>query len=657
MSSRLLYFILAVIVMLATAGPAAAQSFNQFFGFGDSTIDTGNYRGLVNPNGAGITDPQWAAAVANGAGVPTTSPGLMSSQLLASYFGLSALPSSLPGGTNYATSGAKNVDGNGPMNGGFTAAVPTDTQIANYLAAVGGHANSNALYLISSGGNDISFATGNTGAGPYPVDPAAYVVGAADSLAASVAQLQAAGAQYIIVRDLPYSFGSDAATKTDRLLYTQTLWSALAAAGVNFIPSDINAVRLAIAASPLSFGFIDISNGPGHTACIQPGGVTTAWALLCSSNPGAPSQLVAPDADRTHLFADNEHLTTAGQKIVADYEYSLVVAPSEISFLAEAPLKMRAGVVNAIFNQIPLSFGQAGPYHGWVSGDVSSIKMDNYPGFPGDPGTPVNVTAGFDYRWLPEWLVGAAFSLGTTRQSFSLGGDFKDDEFAASLYAAYRHEPYWLNLIASWGTLNFDVNRVVPIGITMQANHGSTHGTNISFAAETGYDFTTVLGVAPTPMPVKAPAHIVLTHGPVVGIVLQRVEVKGFTETDQFASIGGFTALSFDDQTRNSAVSELGYQASVDLGRWQPFVKATWNHELADTDRLVTASLTTFAAPSYSLPAVDLGKDWGTGILGTRYKVGPNVSAYAAFLTQIGQDRVINYGGQIGLNFALGPQT
>lgn len=35
-------------LLLANAGPAAAQSFNQFFGFGDSTIDTGNYRGLVN---------------------------------------------------------------------------------------------------------------------------------------------------------------------------------------------------------------------------------------------------------------------------------------------------------------------------------------------------------------------------------------------------------------------------------------------------------------------------------------------------------------------------------------------------------------------------------------------------------------------------------
>ena len=93
-------------------------------------------------------------------------------------------------------------------------------------------------------------------------------------------------------------------------------------------------------------------------------------------------------------------------------------------------------------------------------------------------------------------------------------------------------------------------------------------------------------------MPVKAvppAAGPVITHGPLAGIVLQRINVNGFTETDSFAPIGGFTALSFGDQTRNSAVTELGYQASIDFGKWRPFAKLVWNHELASTDRAVTA--------------------------------------------------------------------
>ena len=136
------------------------------------------------------------------------SPGLVSSEALAAAFGLTAIPSD-QGGTNYATSGAKNVTINNAATGGFQAAIPTVTQIDDYLAANGGRADANALYLISSGGNDISFATGNSGIGPYPANPRAYIVSAANSLAGAIANLQAAGARYIVVPDLPYSFLSN----------------------------------------------------------------------------------------------------------------------------------------------------------------------------------------------------------------------------------------------------------------------------------------------------------------------------------------------------------------------------------------------------------------------------------------------------------------
>src|SRR5262249_42568274 len=254
--------------------------------------------------------------------------------------------------------------------------------------------------------------------------------------------------------------------------------------------------------------------------------------------------------------------------ILADYYYSLIVAPSQISFLAEAPLKTRAGVINAIRNQIPLSLDHRGTtgFNGWVTGDLSFLKMDNYPGFPSDPGRPVGLTAGFDYRLASSWLVGAAFSVGTTKQSFSTTGSFTQDAIAASLYAAYRDGPLWGDVVATTGTLRNDINRPVPIGITVQPNNGNTRGNNISLALESGYKFLT------------GP----FTHGPVVGITLQRVHVDAFTES------GSFTSLAFGEQKRNSAVSELGYQASIDAGTFRPFAKAVWNHELANTDRQVT---------------------------------------------------------------------
>ena len=561
----------------------------------------------------------------------------MNSQLLASYFGLSAVPADQPGGTNYAISGAYDAAtaftlGKGNANPNTLAS--TAQQIANYLAAVGGVANPNGLYEISSGGNDLKIA------GATQADMA----GQASLLAAAIKNLQAAGANYIVVDD---SHSSSALSA----YYTQQLWNDLAASGVNFIPADINGMIRAVQANPTMFGFTAATvtpgtNGAGNTssACINTvAGATTGWSQWCvnTTTPSAAyAYLRSANAQQTSFYADDEHFSAAGQKIEADYIYSLIVAPSEISYLGEAPLKTRAGVVNAIWNQIPISQGQHGNFHGWVTGDVSSIQMNNgNNGFPSDPGTPVNATVGFDYRLTSEWLIGAAFSGGTTQQSFSLGGNFKENEFAASLFAAYRYDPYWVNAAATWGILHDDVNRQVPIGISVQPNLGSTNGTNISFATEAGYDFKTVY----------------LTHGPVAGIILQQVRVDGYTETDQFGSTGGFTALSFGSQTRNSAVSELGYQASSDIGIWHPFAKVAWDHELASLNRSVTASLTSIAAPSYSMPAVILGRDWGTGTVGTRLKLGEGMTGYVAFISQFAQNNVTIYGGQIGVNIALDP--
>jgi outer membrane lipase/esterase len=657
--------ILAGVALLSLTQASTAQSFNQFIGFGDSTIDSGYF--LTHTiTGSSTKQNLYNISAASGGGIPTTPGGPMNSQILAGYFGLTAIAYGMPGGTNYAASGAEN------NSNGLTAfAPPTVSQINTYLASTGGTANPNALYLISSGGNDLAFANQQVNANVWTTAQAkAFVIQAAQDLVTGVTTLYNAGARYIIVSDQYAALTGPGtvlpAPNTRPYFYVQTLWQGLTAAGVPFIPADFRSVQQAVYDNPALFGFTSISNvdGPGGTACINPnpgngsgGTIANSWALFCT-----PALLRSPNAAQTSFWADDQHMTPAGQKIEADYFYSLVTAPSQISFLAEVPVKTRASVINAIRNQIPVSLDQGKPdgYSGWVTGDVAFLKLNNaYPYFPSDPGTPVFVTAGLDYRWSREWLVGGALSIGSTRQTFSTGGRFTEDEFAASLYAAYRHAPFWANVIAGWGNMNYDVNRQVQLGITVQPNLGKTIGTNISLALESGYDFRTPLGAAALPgMPLKAPssAPVVITHGPVVGIVLQQIHVNPFTET---APVSGVTALAFDSQLRNSAVSELGYQASIELDAWKPFVKLAWNHELADINRSVTAALTSalavsVGAPSYTLPAVQFGRDWGSVTGGTTYKLWNNGTALIAGFAQFAEHGVANYGGQVGLNVSLG---
>jgi outer membrane lipase/esterase len=69
----------------------------------------------------------------------------------------------------------------------------------------------------------------------------------------------------------------------------------------------------------------------------------------------------------------------------------------------------------------------------------------------------------------------------------------------------------------------------------------------------------------------------------------------------------------------------------------------------------VAASLTSIVAPSFTMPAVVLGRDWATATVGTRVKLGERLSGYAAVIAALGQNNVTTYGGQIGLNYALDP--
>jgi outer membrane lipase/esterase len=646
---RLKQVCLAGAALLSLTQAAEAQNFNQLIGFGDSTVDTGWYTGASSgPHSTGVpkTDAEIAASLAAGGNAHPTGPGLNNAQILAGFFGLSANSASMPGGTNYAIGNAvddlvppgyvpKTATGNqypNPLLPG------TATQISNYLASVNGHANPNAIYLLASGGNDTAAALNTFG----PSSPAAiaYLLGEAQALTNSLANLQAAGARTIIISNY-YPGPSDVPAKT---AYAHTIlsatWSDLAAAGVRFIPADTVSVFAAVERDPAAFGITHnpLAVGPGAYACLPPvgSGLTSGYGITCAptTTPSAThGYLQSADATQTYLFMDGVHLTNAGQQIEADYFYNLLVAPSEVSYLAETAVQTTFQTIIGIQQQIDLAQRLRQPgWNVWVTGELSYLQMDNSSaGFPNDPGYPLSGSMGVDYKWQNGWLAGVALTGGNVNPSFSLGGGYRQEAVAFSLYTAYRNANWWGDLVATASWLGYDTNRPVPIGITTQPNNGSTNGDDVSLAGEIGYDF-------------HAGA---VTHGPVAGLILQQARVGGFAES------GSFTSLSFGSQTRNSEVGVLGYQARFDYGNWHPFAQIAWDHEFDPLDRMVTASLTTIAAPSYSLPAVVLGRDWATATVGMQVTLTSAWSGLASLTAQLGQDHATVFGGLIGLNYAF----
>ena len=328
------------LAVFCVAQPAAAQ-FNELVVFGDSTVDSGWWKGALqgqcgsapipcttgNPN----KDPRIANAIANGGTGAPVGVGLMNPEVLAGYYGLTVKPANQPGGTNYAISGA--VTAASAANGNIgnlntnTTLPSTVQQMANYLAGHGGAANSQALYLIGSGGNDITFAT-TPGNFPNFAARQAYLADQAATLANAILNLQVTGAQHILVHGLR-------GDGTLAQYFTQQLFTDLSALGVNFIGADVRSLVDAIELNPAAYGLTTTALGvPGTgtaSACVWEGPpAAVGWGQFCGlTEPGNPNNrayLRSPTAQQTSLYSDDQHFSAAGQAILAAYDYNLLNA-------------------------------------------------------------------------------------------------------------------------------------------------------------------------------------------------------------------------------------------------------------------------------------------------------------------------------------------
>ncbi|MFH1058633.1 MAG: autotransporter domain-containing protein [Pseudomonadota bacterium] len=600
---------------------ASAGGLNQFLAFGDSTLDTGYFR--YHTTGDAVMDKAIAIAVSNGATGGWAGNGVMNTTILAGKFGLRA-DTVANGGGNYANGGATTVVNDQPV---IPNNVTTLQQIQNYLTAVNGVANPNALYLIKSGDNDATYYT-NQGPAWMAAHPN-YLSDGAAQLAASVARLQAAGARTIVVRnsyDYALMAGLGGVIPPDQAdAYARSVglwkaeWANLTALGVRFIPADNDSLFKYVAKNPTLFGF------------------TPSSALSANAPSPLPAimAIATPEQQQTYLWINGPHLSTAGQTIEADYTYSLLTAPSQMSLITEGAVQGGLARAATIQGQIDLSGQHRGPngINMWTSAGASSQKIKNASGFPTDSGTPFSGSVGVDYRTTSGVVVGAAFTAGGQRQDFSTGGHFDQTDEAISLYAAHKIGPFWGNAVATYGQFQDRISRQVPLGIFIDQNNADTNGLSQALALRAGGD----LKLGP------------VTTGPVAGVVMQKIWLDGFTETGAC----GVSALSFEGITRDSLVSQLGWRASLDLGPWQPFAEAKWNHEWADRDRTVTASLTSVAAPAYSMAAVPVSADWATTSLGASYKLNSRVMLRGEASAAVFSSEVTSYGGELGVNVSF----
>src|SRR5262249_35314208 len=155
---------------------------------------------------------------------PTNNPGPMSIEVLAATLHATAIPANRTGGTNFAVSGAKNIDRNTTTDG-FPNAIPTATQINNFLAT---HTIAGSdVFVIGSGAHDVAYALPLASSERPP-----SLQRGAVALPNSIKLLQTRGATHIIVTNQPQDFG-DTDKQNARRSYNTALLASLVGDGVS----------------------------------------------------------------------------------------------------------------------------------------------------------------------------------------------------------------------------------------------------------------------------------------------------------------------------------------------------------------------------------------------------------------------------------------
>jgi outer membrane lipase/esterase len=591
---RTRYLAGAITAALLFSASVSATDFSNVIVFGDSLSDGGNISLATAP---GIQPPLRF----------TTNPGTTAAENVAAGLGFTLAPS-VAGGTDFAWGGAGFVNN--------VAAVPTiPQQLQMYLGANGGKADSRALYQVWGGANDIFYLSGTL------TDPnaiAAGAVNAAQTELGLLGGLQAAGARYVVVYNLPdlgktpsaAAGGAAAQAGASQLtvLSNGVLSSGLGQLsnnGLNIIPANTYALLNEVIANPSAYGFSNVT---------APACGAGSSSVQCGPQGSGLPYTYAPGTNDTYLFADGVHPTTAAHAMLSQYVLSVIHAPEQISLLGEAPLAAST-VQNRVMRDQMLTEGKDGDTRAFVNIDYGQQRFDASDSSPRTTSDNFNFTLGANFFAGEHVTAGVALGIGQHNADFSGGGGYKLQDISGLGYLGYRNGGGYVGGYVNFGQSNFkDIERRMSIGTMQRTETGKADGSHLGGGLTGGWWFDLADK---------------LQTGPFATVDWQTVKISGYSESGSDSS-----AMWFGRQQRDSLLSTLGWRLR---GQWQvnnllmsPYVELGWNHDSRADQRMVSAGLTSMNG-TFALPGFSPDKSWGTASLGLSAQLTPSVQSWIGY--------------------------
>lgn len=569
-------------ISLSVAGVAHASEYSSVTFFGDSLTDGGYFSAGTQappPLGQGIAE----------SGQFTTNPDNTWATSFAEQLGTTAVPIVLGGnqtGNNYAIGGARaGVDVSSTI-------LSANTQVNGYLA--NNRVDSNGLYVVWAGANDLSTAAGTIN--PFVPNPdltasQSVIASAVNSQVETIQALKDSGAKYILVPNVPdltltprlngfpdsisKLLGTDLAES-----YNQAMLNGVDATGANIIPLDTFSLLQEVVANPAAYGFTNVTD----KAC------ETASSLTCGRD-----DLVTPDANETYLFADEIHPTGRTHQLIADYANAVVTAPSQIGVLPHIATTVGLATTQRLQSHInQIQNNELTPARTiWAIGEAENQDIA---GFESDGNA--QVLLGMDFAHPNSSAAVSGIYANITQREFDNDtvktglSNIDLDEVGLGVYhttTLNRLGNIRLDLAAGFGNMDVEVTRAVTLGDYQQNFKSEADGKRYYANLQAGY-----------PMQVSNTDII-----PYLGASVNRVKIDSLNEQEDSG-----IAMRFGDQKYTTTYGKIGVKANRLLAdNLNIFGDLHYQKQLDDNRKAVSARLSTIRNISFETPTIETDDD------------------------------------------------
>jgi outer membrane lipase/esterase len=208
----------------------------------------------------------------------------------------------------------------------------------------------------------------------------------------------------------------------------------------------------------------------------------------------------------------------------------------------------------------------------------------------------LDLNIGATYRASEAFIFGVAATLGSNDGDAGFAGELDGSALLFGVFGQYEINGLYGRLGFSIGSNDMDIDRRIDQLSSTRTETGSTSISQQVGTLEIGYVF-------------KGDNF---THGPYAGVELINNEVDGYTEEGTSA-----TAMRFDEFSRDSNITSIGYQFSGKFDSFQPFARIAYVNE-TNSDQTFVRAGTASMPGNFSMGGFTPGDssfiDWNLGV-------------------------------------------